>query len=68
MIITETKIQVTLDMMDHANMTKFDKLGVPDGQGGLIWKDLLEMNDEDFDKIEEHFIRKSSNQKPEPSH
>ena len=61
MIITDVKITVTEEMMERANMTKFGKLGVPDGRGSLIWKDFLELNDGDFDKIEEYFLRKTTN-------
>ena len=59
MIITENKIKVTQGMLDKANMTNFGKIGVPDG-GSLIWKSYFDLTKEDFDKIEEYFIKKQN--------
>ena len=62
MLLTDTKIQVTHQMMVSNNMVKCDQYGVPvDPKNptlGLIWKYLGLMEDDDFDKIEEYFILK----------
>lgn len=66
MLITNEKIDVTLDMMNNANMTRMTpqglQLGVPVDKGGLSWKTLAsgELQDSDFDKIEDYFIQKLS--------
>ena len=61
MLITDTKIEVTWEMMSKANMTRLVggdfHFGVPNGSS-LHWKSFLEMEDEDFDKIEEYFLSK----------
>lgn len=53
---------VTLDMMVSNNMTRGSQLGVPkdplDPHKGLIWKEILDMTDEDFDAIEVYFKNK----------
>jgi hypothetical protein len=54
--------EVTLDMMAQANMTRGTQLGVPkdplDPSKGLVWKDIHDLSDEDFDAIEMYFKRK----------
>lgn len=53
---------VTLDMMANNNMTRDTQLGVPkdplDPGKGLIWKDILDLSDADFDAIEKYFQNK----------
>lgn len=64
MIVTDEKIVVTFSMMARNNMTRGDQFGIPtdpkSGTGGLQWKSLGEMEDEDFDKIEEYFMSKGA--------
>lgn len=64
MQVTNNKIDVTMQMMTSANMTRGSQLGVPvDPQNpslGLKWVEISQMSDADFDKIEEYFIYKSS--------
>lgn len=63
MQLTNEKIEVTHDMMEQNNMTRMGKYGIPvDAKfpsKGLKWKSFLEMEDEDFDKIEEYFLLKT---------
>ena len=62
MLITDEKIKVTLSMLEEANMTRRDQIGIPvdaiDASRGLVWKKLLVLQDEDFDKLEEYFINR----------
>ena len=63
MILTEEKITVTHDMMLKAGMSKHNQYGIPadpnDPGKGLKWKTIMEMEDSDFDAIEEYFLKKS---------
>lgn len=59
MIITEEKVRVTYDMMAAAGMTKLNTFGVPDGKDGLVWKPLIDLTENDYDKIEDFFIKRS---------
>lgn len=63
MILTEEKITVTHEMMLKNGMSKFDKYGVPadpnDPGKGLKWKTIMELEDSDFDAIEEYFLNKA---------
>lgn len=36
------------------------QLGIPQREGGLKWKSLIDFNDEDFDIIDEYFITESN--------
>jgi hypothetical protein len=58
MIITDEKIKVTWQMLQAANMTQFGKIGVPNPEGGLIWKAPEDLEENDFDAIEEYFLKK----------
>ena len=58
MILTEEKITVTYDMVEKAGMTRGAQFGIPDGNGGLVWKDWLEIEHSDLDKIENYFLNK----------
>lgn len=62
MLITDEKITVTKAMMDKAGMTRGMNLGVPkdvnDLSAGLVWKDLFDLEEEEFHKIEEYFLLK----------
>ena len=58
MVITSEKIEVTFEMMDKSNMIRGAKFGVPDFKGGLIWKDFIQLTDDDFDAIEQYFLNK----------
>jgi hypothetical protein len=64
MVVTDKKITVTLEMMRNANMLKFRFLGVPVDPGnpkmGLRWRSILDITDEEFDKIEEYFLNKTN--------
>lgn len=62
MIITENKIKVTYAMMAEAGMTRGNQLGVPRTplSLGLKWVDVMELTDEDFDAIEDYFIKKKT--------
>lgn len=63
-IVTENKIKVTLLMMEDANMTRVGQLGVPvdpkDKNQGLRWKTWAQMEDADYDAIEEYFLNKKT--------
>lgn len=63
MILTDNKIEVTHQMMEVNNMTKGNKYGIPinpnNPSSGLCWKSIIEINDNDFDLIEEYFIIKN---------
>ena len=60
MIITNEKIEVTITMMQKANMTRGSQFGVPvdikNLSLGLRWKDIFELTTDDFDKIEDYFL------------
>ena len=62
MQLTNEKIEVTHQMMEVNNMTRGMQYGVPvdpkEPSTGLSWKGIMEMKDEDFDKIEAYFLRK----------
>ena len=62
MQLTNEKIEVTHRMMEKNNMTRGVQYGVPvdpkEPSRGLSWKGLMEMKDEDFDKIEDYFLSK----------
>ncbi|MFT5724146.1 MAG: hypothetical protein ACI9JN_001263 [Bacteroidia bacterium] len=62
MIVTSEQIKVTYEMMVKANMTRGLQFGIPvnpsDPNKGLHWKNLAQMEDSDFDKIEKYFIEK----------
>ena len=62
MLLTDTKIKVTHQMMVEQNMSRGDQYGVPldpqDPSKGLRWMNLMDMEDEDYDKIEAYFLRK----------
>ena len=63
MILSDEKIIVTHKMMVISNMTRGSQYGIPvdpiTGKGGIVWRSLSEMQDEDFDAIEEYFIHRS---------
>lgn len=60
MILTNEKIEVTHQMMERNNMTQFGKYGIPvepkDPSKGLRWKKWADLEDADFDKLEEYFL------------
>lgn len=59
MQITNDKIEVTHQMMENEGMIRDSQFGIPvDNNGGLKWKDLIDLQDSDFDKIEEYFLSK----------
>ena len=62
MLLTSEKIEVTHQMMEQNNMTRYGEYGVPvdpkEPSKGLSWKGLVQMKDSDFDKIEEYFLLK----------
>jgi hypothetical protein len=62
MIITNEKIEVTLEMMENNNMINDELIGIPSDPHnpgmGLAWKEMHEISDSDFDKIEEYFLLK----------
>lgn len=65
MILTDEKIPVSFAMLERANMTRGDEIGVPvdpaDPGRGLRWKKLMgEMTDADFDAIEQYFLNKQN--------
>lgn len=66
MEITSEKIRVTYSMMQSANMTRGEEIGIPvDPQNpskGVRWKKMMsgELTDDDFDAIEEYFILKQN--------
>ncbi len=64
MILTEQKITVTHEMMLQNGMSRHDQYGIPadsnDPNRGLIWKTIMEMEDSDFDVLEEYFLKKLS--------
>lgn len=51
--------EVTIEMMERNNMTRSDQLGIPkdplDPSKGLVWKDIFDLSDDDFDAIEKYF-------------
>lgn len=61
-IITDVKIEVSYSMMSDANMIRYGEFGVPvnpkNPSKGLVWKSIIELEDSDFDKIEEYFLNK----------
>ena len=63
MIITNEKFEVTQKMMENANMTRGSQLGIPidpkDRSKGLKWGHYSDLEDSDFDKLEEYFLIKS---------
>lgn len=59
-MLTNNRIKVTVEMMAEADMTRWDQLGVPDKKGGLIWKGLSEMTDDDFEDIEDYFLKQAN--------
>lgn len=65
MQLTNEKIEVTHQMMAQNNMTRNGQYGIPVDpklpSKGLKWKSFLEMQDEDFNKIEEYFLLKLEN-------
>ena len=65
MIVTDNKIIVEHSTMEESNMTRGDQYGIPKNPKnpslGLIWKDIFEMNDSDFDAIEEYFLNATKN-------
>lgn len=63
MYLTNEKIKVTHEMMERANMTKVNnQYGVPidptDPKMGLKWKRLTDLTDDDYDRIEQYFLKK----------
>ena len=62
MLLTDVEVRVTDKMMAESNMTKGSKFGVPveplNLDAGLVWKELNDLTDDDFDSIEEFFINK----------
>jgi hypothetical protein len=64
MIITNEKIKVTSEMMQKHNMTIVNNFGIPvdpkNTKKGLNWKSLSDLEDSDFDKIEEFFLIKKN--------
>lgn len=60
MTVTNNKINVTLNMLVDAGMTKVTEIGVPT-ENGLIWKGFYDLEEKDFDAIEEYFIKKNKN-------
>lgn len=58
MVLTDEKITVTTEMLDAASMIRGTQYGIPNPKGGLIWKELYDMGDEDFGAIEDYFIKK----------
>lgn len=64
MLITDLKIEVTLEMMQAANMTRGNQYGVPvdpsNPARGLKWKTFVQLQDDDFDKIEDYFLAKKA--------
>ena len=60
MLITNEKIEVTEQMMQKANMTRGNQLGIPvDLQNlslGLRWKSPGELTNNDFDMLEAYFL------------
>ncbi len=67
MVVTDNKITVTFDMMQRANMVRFNLLGVPvdpdNPKKGLRWVSISDITDEDFDKIEQYFLNKQKEEK-----
>lgn len=65
MLITNIKIRVTEQMMFDEGLSKMlitNKLGIPNlDKSEVVWKDALDLTDEDFDKIEEYFLTKEKN-------
>ncbi len=64
MIITDEKFPVSMSMLERANMTRGEQIGVPvdpkDPSKGLRWKTLfVDIEDADFDALEEYFLLKS---------
>ena len=59
MLLTNQKISVSFKMMEDANMTRWNKVAVPvdpnDYSKSVIWKELSELTEGDFDLIEEIF-------------
>ena len=51
-------------MMQDAGMTRGNEYGVPrntqESKLSLTWKKLIDLRDDDFDKIEEYFLNKSN--------
>jgi len=62
MIITGEKIVVTYGMMIASGMVRQTlngmEFGVPDGRGNLKWAELIELDNDDFDAIENYFLNK----------
>ena len=62
MIITNDNIEVTVEMI-KSKMIKLLRLGIPldpkDKKKGLLWKEMADCNESDFNKIEEYFLFKA---------
>jgi hypothetical protein len=62
-VLTDEKIKVTMDMLSDNDMINGGRIGVPadatEPNKGLVWKNLDELQNEDFDAIEDYFLNHS---------
>lgn len=68
-ILTDNKIEVSLQMMQDANMHRGSgsagsQFGVPidptEPKHGLSWKNLFDLTEADYDRIEQYFLNKQA--------
>lgn len=62
--LTEEKIKVTHLMMDDAGLTRGSQYGIPYNpqniSDGVTWKNAAYLDEEDYDKLEDYFIKKQA--------
>jgi hypothetical protein len=59
MLLTREKIEVTEEMMHKSGLSKFifnGSIGIPQKNGEIIWKHILEVSETDYDLIEDYFL------------
>ncbi|MGI4873203.1 MAG: hypothetical protein ACRYFX_18740 [Janthinobacterium lividum] len=63
-VLTDEKIPVTMKMLEQANMARHGQIGVPvdlnDLAKGLRWLDMSQLQNDDYDTLEEYFLQKQS--------
>lgn len=59
MIITDTRIKVTLDMLKEADLFREpNEIGVPDRAGTVVWVHFDDLQNTEYDALEEYFETK----------
>ncbi len=63
MLLTQEKIKVTSEMLEDDEMMEGNAVAIPidpkNPEKGLNWKNLGDLEEEDFDALESYFIHKN---------